>query len=281
MAQLTITFLGHASFRFESERGTVSYFDPWLDGNPTATLTAAEVDKADIVLATHGHVDHIGDCYEICRQTGAAFVGHYELCEVATQVGVAESAVRHINPGGSVAIEDVEITMTQAHHSHSLSDHVLPRPLPEGVLYHAGGAVGGYVMAYDNGITVYDAGDTCLFSDMQLISQMYGPQVAILPVGGKFTMGVREGARRRQPDPRRRGDSVPLQRGARPAGRHRGTDPAGEDSQSRHRRGAAAGGPDACLHRQFIRNQRLSRTRGTASGSSAMTGAWRTSPLRS
>ena len=195
MAQLTITFLGHASFRFESECGTVSYFDPWLDGNPTATLTAAEVDKADIVLATHGHVDHIGDCYEICRQTGAAFVGHYELCEVAMQVGVAESAVRHINPGGSVAIRDVEITMTQAHHSHSLSDHVLPRPLPEGVLYHAGGAVGGYVMAYDNGITVYDAGDTCLFSDMQLISQMYGPQVAILPVGGKFTMGVREGAR--------------------------------------------------------------------------------------
>ena len=72
---------------------------------------------------------------------------------------------------------------------------MLPRPLPEGVLYHTGGAVGGYVMAYANGITVYDSGDTCLFSDMQLISQMYRPQVAILPVGGKFTMGVREGAR--------------------------------------------------------------------------------------
>ena len=195
MAQLTITFLGHASFRFESERGTVSYFDPWLDGNPTATMAAAEVDKADIVLATHGHVDHIGDCYEICRRTGAAFVGHYELCEVAMQVGVAADNVHHLNPGGTTSIEDVEITMTQAHHSHSLSDHVLPRPLPDGVLYHTGGAVAGYVMAYDNGITVYDAGDTCLFSDMQLISQMYGPQVAILPVGGKFTMGVREGAR--------------------------------------------------------------------------------------
>ena len=72
---------------------------------------------------------------------------------------------------------------------------MLPHPLPEGVLYHTGGATAGFVMAYASGVTVYDAGDTCLFSDMQLISQMYGPQVAILPVGGKYTMEVREGAR--------------------------------------------------------------------------------------
>ena len=194
MAELTITFLGHASFRFESG-GSVSYFDPWLDDNPTATLTRDDVDRADVVLCTHGHTDHIGDSYEICKRTGAAFVGHYELCEVAAQVGIPADALHHLNPGGSVTVKDMEITMTQAHHSHSLSDHVLPRPLPEGVLYHTGGAVAGFVMAYDNGITVYDSGDTCLFSDMQLISQMYRPQVAILPVGGKFTMGVREGAR--------------------------------------------------------------------------------------
>jgi len=195
MAQLKITYLGHASFRFESEQGTVSYFDPWLDDNPTATLSRDQVDRADIVLATHGHADHIGDSFEICKRTSAAFVGDYELCEVATAVGVTEESLRPLNPGGSTTIRDVEITMTQAHHSQSLSDHVLPHPLPEGVLYHTGGATAGFVMAYESGVTVYDAGDTCLFSDMQLISQMYGPQVAILPVGGKFTMGVREGAR--------------------------------------------------------------------------------------
>lgn len=195
MAGVTITFLGHASFRFESDQGTVSYFDPWLDDNPTATLSRDQVHRADIVLATHGHADHIGDSYEICKRTGATFVSHYELCEVATAVGVTENSLRPLNPGGSTTIRDVEITMTLAHHSHSLSDHVLPNPLPQGVLYHAGGATAGFVMAYDSGVTVYDAGDTCLFSDMQLISQMYGPQVAILPVGGKYTMGIREGAR--------------------------------------------------------------------------------------
>ena len=104
---------------------------------------------------------------------------------------------------------------------------MLPHPLPQGVLYHTGGANAGFVMAYDNGVTVYDAGDTCLFSDMQLISQMYGPQVAILPVGGKYTMGVREGARAASLI---RADIViPCHygQGARPAGGHRRTDPAG------------------------------------------------------
>lgn len=195
MARITITCIGHASFRFESDRGTLSYLDPWLDDNPTTPLTRDSIDRADIVLATHGHADHIGDSYEICKRTGAAFIGDYELCEVAAAAGVPEASLRGLNPGGSVTVADVQVTMTQAHHSHSLASHVLPRPLPEGVLYHAAGATAGFVMAYDNGVTVYDAGDTCLFGDMQLIGQMYGPQVAILPVGGKYTMGVREGAR--------------------------------------------------------------------------------------
>ena len=72
---------------------------------------------------------------------------------------------------------------------------MLPAGPGKGNIFHPGAAVCGFVLAYDNGITVYDAGDTCLFGDMQLIGQMYGPQVAILPVGGKYTMGVREGAR--------------------------------------------------------------------------------------
>lgn len=196
MASLKITFLGHASFRLESNR-SVTYFDAWLDNNPTAKAKVAQIKKADIVVATHGHNDHIGDSYEICKRTRAKFVGNYELCAVAEQAHGLKMGARALpmNPGGSVKVKDVRLTMTQAHHSQSLSPNVTGGPLPDGLLYHPDSAVSGFVMAYDNGITVYDTADTCLFSDMQLIGQMYGPQVAIMPVGGQFTMGVREAAR--------------------------------------------------------------------------------------
>ena len=192
MANISITFLGHASFKFTSENGTISYLDPWLDDNPTATVSKSDIDKADIVMATHGHTDHFGDCYDICKKTNATFVGDYELSEAALGIGIAQENIYSLNPGGSVKLNDLNITMTQAQHSHSLSKHVLPAPLPEGMLYHAGGNVAGFIMSYDNGITIYNSSDTGVFSDMQLISQMYRPQIAILPVGGKFTMGVRE-----------------------------------------------------------------------------------------
>ena len=196
MSSVKITLIGHASFRFESQKGTVIYFDPWLEENPTTKLKVGQVRRADVVVATHGHGDHIGDSYAICKKTGAKFVGNYELCLVAESHGlkIGKHSIM-MNPGGTVRVKDLNITMTQAHHSQSLAGHVLPGELPEGILFHADSAVSGFVLAFDNGISIYDTGDTCLFGDMQLIGQMYGPQIAIIPVGGVFTMGVREAAR--------------------------------------------------------------------------------------
>ncbi|AWT58943.1 MAG: hypothetical protein DF168_00115 [Candidatus Moanabacter tarae] len=197
MASVKINFIGHASFRYESDKGSVAYFDPWIDNNPTATMKLSQVRKADMVIASHGHNDHIGDSYEICKKTKATFVGNIELCMIAEEVhGLKmESRALPMNPGGTVRVKDAQITMVQGHHSLSLSSNVIGSDLPPGLLFHPDGSANGFVVAYDNGISVYNTGDTCLFSDMQLIGQMYGPQVVIMPVGGKFTMGIREAAR--------------------------------------------------------------------------------------
>ncbi len=195
MASVKITFIGHASFRFESDKGSVTYFDAWFDENPTAKMKLGQVNKADIVIASHGHTDHIGDSYEICKKTKAKFVGSYELCLVAETHGIKmPNRAKSLNPGGSVKIKDVNLTMTQAIHSMSMAPHVVG-DLPDGFVFHPDSAVVGFALAFDNGITIYNTADTCLFSDMQLIGQMYGPQIAIMPVGGKFTMDIRAAAR--------------------------------------------------------------------------------------
>ena len=196
MASIKITLLGHASIRLEPDTGEVVYFDPWLDDNPTCSLNVADVEKADVVIATHGHNDHIGDSFAICRKTGATFVGNYELCLVAAKNGLEMGTqALPMNPGGTVAVGGLKVIATQAHHSLSMSPNQALGPPPEDMYFRPDGGVCGIVMAFDNGIAVYDTSDTALFSDMQLIGQMYGPQVAILPIGGKFTMGIREGAR--------------------------------------------------------------------------------------
>ncbi len=196
MASIEITLLGHASFRLVSDTGEVIYFDPWLDDNPTCDLSVSGVDRADVVIATHGHNDHIGDSFEICRKTGAKFVGNYELCLTAAKNGLSfgEQALP-MNPGGTVALSGMNVTATQAFHSQSMSPKQSLGPEPDDEYFRPDGGVCGIVMGFSNGITVYDTSDTTVFSDMQLISEMYGPQVAILPVGGKFTMGIREAAR--------------------------------------------------------------------------------------
>lgn len=196
MASIKITLLGHASFKLEPDTGEVFYFDPWLDENPTCDLQVAEVEKADVVIATHGHNDHIGDSFGICKKTGATFLGNYELCLTAEKNGLEMGAQAvPINPGGTVGVKGAKVTATQTFHSLSMSPNQALGDAPKDEYFRPDGAVCGMVMAFENGLTVYDTSDTTVFSDMQLIGQMHTPQVAILPVGGLYTMGVREGAR--------------------------------------------------------------------------------------
>jgi L-ascorbate metabolism protein UlaG (beta-lactamase superfamily) len=196
MAKVKVTLLGHASMLIEPDSGESIYIDPWLDDNPTCGIGVADVDKADLVIATHGHNDHIGDSFAVCEKTGATFVGNYELCLVAGRHGfeLGDRAIPY-NPGGTIELGNVRVTAVQAFHSLSMSPNQVLGGPSDDEYFKPDGAVCGLVLQFANGITVYDTSDTALFSDMQLISQMYGPQIAILPVGGKYTMGIREGAR--------------------------------------------------------------------------------------
>jgi len=196
MASVKVTSIGHASFRFISEKGTVIYFDPWFNGNPACRMKLGQVKKADIVIATHGHYDHVGDSFDLCKQTKARFVGNFEMCIVAEAHGLKIGRrATAMNPGGTLKIKDVTLTMTPVFHSASMSPHLSKGDSPDNGYFHSGGGACGFVLAFDNGVTIYNSSDTCLFSDMQLIGQMHGPQIAILPVGGVYTMGVREAAR--------------------------------------------------------------------------------------
>jgi len=167
-----IRWLGHSGFEIELVN-KILLIDPWLTGNPLAAMKASDIKKTDVVCVTHDHGDHLGDAIEICKRTGATFVGIYELGVYAEEQGVKN--VVGINIGGTVDVKGINITMVQAFHSST-------RGAPTGFVIKA------------EGKTVYHAGDTCIFGDMRLIGEIYRPDVALIPIGDYYTMGPREAA---------------------------------------------------------------------------------------
>jgi len=163
-----LKWLGHAGFEIELG-GTIVLIDPWLNGNPKAACKPSEIEKADIVCVTHDHGDHLGDSIEICKRTGAVFLGTYELASEAQKNGVKETM--GFNIGGTVNVKGIKVTMVHAFHTSGR------------------GAPTGYVISGE-GKTVYHAGDTGLFGDMKLIGEIYKPDVALLPIGDYYTMGA-------------------------------------------------------------------------------------------
>lgn len=165
-----ITWLGHAAFTIEIASSTV-LIDPWLDGNPAASVAVSDITKADIVFVTHDHHDHLGDAFSISKNTKATFIATVELGTLA-QENAVENVVG-LNIGGGTQIGGVRIFVVQAIHTAA-------RGAPTGVIVEGGGK------------TVYHAGDTALFGDMRLIGELYHPNVALIPIGGYYTMGPNE-----------------------------------------------------------------------------------------
>lgn len=183
MSNLRITYAGHSAVFLELAGAHVA-IDPWLEGNPLCPHALQNPQKLDVIALTHGHSDHAGDVLRVQRRTGAQVVATYELAMILIAEGVPAEKIVPMNKGGSVTLDGVTYRLTDAYHSSSFDGK-------NGTVY-AGEACGVIVSTPDH--CVYHAGDTSLFSDMKLLGELYGPTIALLPIGDRFTMGPHEAA---------------------------------------------------------------------------------------
>lgn len=173
-----ITWFGHSAFSIKTDNHTI-LIDPFLTGNPLSAVKPDEL-AADFILLTHGHGDHVGDTVSIAKRTGAKVIGNYEVANWVAAQGVEN--VSSPNLGGTGHYEFGSVQLTIAFHSSSM---------PDGSY---GGSPHGLLITLKNGRKIYNAGDTALFSDLQLIGEK-GLDAAIVPIGDFFTMGPEDSIR--------------------------------------------------------------------------------------
>jgi L-ascorbate metabolism protein UlaG (beta-lactamase superfamily) len=177
--KVTVTFLGQSAFKLTSGTKTI-FIDPWITGNPVCPITVADITAADLILVTHDHFDHVGDTIDIAKKTGAIVVAVYETAGKLMANGLPPENIlfggfgRDI--GGPIDINGITVIMTPAVHSSE------------------SGVPVGYIIKFPGAATIYHAGDTAIFSDMQLWGRLYPIDLALLPIGGGFTMDALQAA---------------------------------------------------------------------------------------
>jgi L-ascorbate metabolism protein UlaG (beta-lactamase superfamily) len=183
LKQTRITWLGHSTVLVRTPAGTNILIDPFIAQNPKYPRDFVLPSNIHYILLTHGHGDHISDAVPAATRHGSTVVAIYELAAYVESKGVKHTI--GMNLGGTVQLDDVAVTMVEAKHSAGAQDE-------KGT--HYVGVAAGYVLTIKDGPAIYHAGDTAVFGDMQLIRELYRPSVAMLPIGGHFTMGPKEAA---------------------------------------------------------------------------------------
>jgi L-ascorbate metabolism protein UlaG (beta-lactamase superfamily) len=178
-----ITWLGHATVLITTAKGTNILIDPFIEHNPKYPKGFELPSKIHYVLLTHGHGDHISDVVPVAKKHGSTVVAIYELAAYVAGQG-AEKTIG-MNLGGTVQLDEATATMVDAKHSSGALDK-------NGT--HYVGIAAGFVITAPGSPVIYDAGDTSVFGDMRLIGDLYRPEVALLPIGGHYTMGPKEAA---------------------------------------------------------------------------------------
>ena len=185
--EMTIHWYGHATVEVQTPGGRVLLIDPWF-GNPKSTRPASSVDRCDVLLVTHGHGDHMGDAIPIASRTHPVWPCIHEMSLwLARRLSGGQDAVIGMNKGGTVEANGLKVTMTTAVHSGGdwNADAGMPMYL---------GDPAGFVVELENGYRIYHAGDTAAMLDMRLIGELYRPDLAMLPIGGHYTMDPRAAA---------------------------------------------------------------------------------------
>jgi L-ascorbate metabolism protein UlaG (beta-lactamase superfamily) len=179
----SVTWLGHATVLVTTPKGTNILIDPFLEQNPKFPKDYKFPGKIDLILATHGHFDHIADVIPTAKKYSAPVVATFELASFFQSKGVENTV--GMNLGGTFRHADVAVTQTEARHTSGIQDG-------DKLIY--GGVPTGFVLTIDNGPVLYHAGDTAVFSDMQLIRDLYAPEFGMLPIGDHYTMGPKAAA---------------------------------------------------------------------------------------
>jgi L-ascorbate metabolism protein UlaG (beta-lactamase superfamily) len=179
-----ITYLGHSAFRFVTAGGEQILIDPFLTNNPQTPEELKQVGELDTMLITHGHFDHFEDAIPVARETGALAVADFEIFAYLQSQGI-ENAMP-MQKGGTSQVGGIKVTATHAFHSSSIQTE-------DGSLIYGGEPVG-YIVEFESGFKLYHAGDTAIFGDMQLIGELYRPDLAFLPIGNQVVMSPFEAA---------------------------------------------------------------------------------------
>jgi L-ascorbate metabolism protein UlaG (beta-lactamase superfamily) len=182
MAKGKVRWLGHAFVEFTTSEGKVVLFDPWTkeDGNPGTEMTLDDIEKADLVLVSHDHFDHVASAVKICQKTGAFLGGPVQTVKRLISEGFDEQKVVNFGfgymVGGGVKFDWIQVVSTPAMHSSDTACAI------------------GTIVRTPDGTTLYHAGDTSIFGDMELWGKLYPLDLALVPIGGVFTMDAYQAA---------------------------------------------------------------------------------------
>ena len=201
-AQVELMWLGHSTTRITSTTGKVIIIDPFLTKNPKTPMKYKDLKalgKVDLILVTHGHADHTRDLGDLARLTGAMVVANWEYALQLGKIGVIDiDKAIAMNKGGTVAPlgRGIKVHMVPAEHSSSvdLLNFGIQKPNSNSPRFLDGGAPVGYVVELENGFRIYHSGDTHVFGDMALINKFYRPDLALVCIGGHFTMDPEQAA---------------------------------------------------------------------------------------